>query len=76
MQSTRKHVFHDITRSTCPECAQIIDAQVLIRDGALYLRKRCPEHGWHEALVSSDAEWNMRAQRYNKPGSMPNSRVK
>ena len=70
-QSTREHVFHDMTRSTCPQCGQIIDAQVLIRDGALYLRKRCPEHGWHEALVSSDAEWNIRAQKYNKPGSMP-----
>jgi uncharacterized radical SAM superfamily Fe-S cluster-containing enzyme len=70
-QSTRKHVFHDITRSMCPECGQIIDAQVLIRDGALYLRKRCPEHGWHEALVSSDADWNIRAQKYNKPGAIP-----
>jgi uncharacterized radical SAM superfamily Fe-S cluster-containing enzyme len=68
---TRKHIFHDVTRSTCPECGMIIDAQVLIRDGALYLRKRCPEHGWHEALVSSDAGWNLRGVKYNKPGTIP-----
>jgi uncharacterized radical SAM superfamily Fe-S cluster-containing enzyme len=70
-QSTRDHVFHDLTRSICPECGQVIDAQVLVRDGALYLRKRCPEHGWHEALVSSDADWNLRALKYNKPGAIP-----
>ena len=70
-QRTRNHVFYGITRSMCPECGQIIDAQVLIRDGAVYLRKRCPEHGWHEALVSSDAEWHTEALKYNKPGAIP-----
>ena len=53
-QPVRNHIFHEITRSLCPECRRVIDAQVLIRDGAVYLRKRCPEHGWHEALVWSD----------------------
>ena len=70
-QRIRNHVLHDVTRSMCPECGQIVDAQVLLRDGALYLRKRCPEHGWREALVSSDADWNLRAQKYNKPGAIP-----
>ena len=70
-QPVRNHIFHDITRSICPQCGQVIDAQVLIRDRAMYLRKRCPEHGWHEALVSSDADWNMCALRYNKPGAVP-----
>mgnify|MGYP001074498025 CR=1 FL=1 len=70
-QPVRSHIFHGITRSLCPECRRVIDAQVLIRDGALYLRKRCPEHGWHEALVSSDVNWNLRALRYNKPGAIP-----
>jgi uncharacterized radical SAM superfamily Fe-S cluster-containing enzyme len=44
-QRTRNHTSHNIMRSMCPECGQLIDAQVLIRDGARYLRKRCPEHG-------------------------------
>jgi uncharacterized radical SAM superfamily Fe-S cluster-containing enzyme len=70
-QPVRSHIFHGITRSLCPECRRVIDAQVLIRDGALYLRKRCPEHGWHEALVSSDAGRNLRVLRYNKPGAIP-----
>jgi len=48
-----------------------VDAQVLIRDGVICLRKHCPEHGWHESLVSSDANWNTRGLKYNKPGVIP-----
>ena len=70
-QSVRNHVFHEITRSLCPECRRVVDAQVLIRDGAVYLRKHCPEHGWHEALVSSDAGWYLDSFKYNKPGAVP-----
>jgi uncharacterized radical SAM superfamily Fe-S cluster-containing enzyme len=70
-QPVRNHTFHEITRSLCPECRRVVDAQVLIRDGAVYLRKRCPEHGWHEALVSSDAGWHLKSLKYNKPGAIP-----
>ncbi len=70
-QSVRNHIFHEITRSLCPECGQVIDAQVLIRDNSVYLRKHCLEHGWHEALVSSDADWYLNAFKYNKPGAIP-----
>ncbi len=79
-QSTRKHILHEITRSLCPDCRRqfrddperaVVDTQVLIRDGAVYLRKRCPEHGWHGALVLSDAQWYLDAQKHNKPGATP-----
>ncbi len=70
-QGVRNHVFYELTRSLCPECRQVVDAQVLIRDRAVYLRKYCPEHGWHEALVSSDADWYLNSLKFNKPGSIP-----
>jgi uncharacterized radical SAM superfamily Fe-S cluster-containing enzyme len=70
-QAVRGHIFHELTRSLCSECGQVIDAQVLIRDNAVYLRKRCPHHGWQEALVSSDAGWYLGALKYNKPGAIP-----
>ncbi len=70
-QRVRDHIFHEITRSLCPECRRVIDAQVLIRNGGVYLRKKCPDHGWHEALVSSDAQWYLNSLRYNKPGVIP-----
>jgi uncharacterized radical SAM superfamily Fe-S cluster-containing enzyme len=67
----RDHVLHEITRSLCAECGAVIDARVLIRDGAVFLRKRCPRHGWQEALVSSDAAWYLYSLKYNKPGAIP-----
>jgi uncharacterized radical SAM superfamily Fe-S cluster-containing enzyme len=44
---------------------------VLIRDGAVYLRKYCPKHGRHEALISSDADWYLNSLKYNNPGATP-----
>ncbi len=70
-QSVRNHIFHELTRSLCPECHCVVDAQVLIRDGAVYLRKYCQQHGWSEALVLSDANWYLNSLKYNKPGAIP-----
>ncbi len=70
-QSVRNHIFHELTRSLCPECLCLVDAQVLIRDGAVYLRKYCRQHGWSEALASSDANWYLNSLKYNKPGAIP-----
>ncbi len=49
----------------------MIDAEVNARDGRVYLRKRCAEHGLFEALVYSDADLYLSQIRYNKPGSIP-----
>jgi uncharacterized radical SAM superfamily Fe-S cluster-containing enzyme len=70
-QPVRDHVFHSLTRGLCPECKRVVDAQTLLRDSKIYLRKICPEHGTSEALVSSDAEWTLAGERYNKPGAIP-----
>jgi uncharacterized radical SAM superfamily Fe-S cluster-containing enzyme len=34
-----------------------VDAQIVFRDGQVWLEKSCPEHGPAECLVSSSAEW-------------------
>ncbi|MCY3692529.1 MAG: radical SAM protein, partial [Chloroflexi bacterium] len=64
-------IFHELTRSICPECKAVIDAQVIIRDNKVYMRKRCPEHGWFEGIISSDAEMYVGSVRFNKPGTIP-----
>lgn len=43
------------TRSICPLCKQLVDAQIVTVDNRVLMRKRCPEHGEFEALVFSDA---------------------
>src|SRR5919199_6957652 len=65
------YVFYELTRSICPECRRVIDAQVLLRDSKVYLRKRCPEHGRFEALVYADAQTYISQARFNKPGTIP-----
>jgi uncharacterized radical SAM superfamily Fe-S cluster-containing enzyme len=65
------YIFFELTRSICPECRQVIDAHILLRDNKVYMRKRCPEHGHFEALVYGDAQAYMSQARFNKPGTNP-----
>src|SRR5262249_15145807 len=65
------HVFYELTRSVCPECRRVIDAQVLLREGRVFMRKRCSDHGLFEALVYGDAAAYVRNARFNKPGTIP-----
>ena len=67
----RDAVFLEYTKSICPLCKVVVDAEVLVRDNRVVLRKRCPAHGEFQALVYSDAELYMAQQRYNKPGTLP-----
>lgn len=64
-------IFYELTRSICPICRETVDAQILLRDGRVVMRKRCPAHGWFESLLSSDAAMYLAALPYNKPGTMP-----
>ncbi|KPV48146.1 radical SAM protein, partial [Kouleothrix aurantiaca] len=50
---------------------RVIDAQILLRENKVFMRKRCPEHGWFEALVFGDAQLYTEIARYNKPGTLP-----
>jgi len=65
------YVFYELTRSICPECRRVIDGHVLIRDGKVYMRKRCPDHGTFEGLVYSDAAAYTASSKFNKPGTIP-----
>ena len=65
------HVFYELTRSICPVCRDTIDAQILLKDGKVIMRKRCKTHGWFNSLISSDSEMYLNSLKYNKPGTMP-----
>ena len=70
-QKQRDEILLEVTRSVCPTCRQVIDAQIFMRDNRIVMRKRCPEHGRFEALIWSDAQMYLKAMPYNKPGTMP-----
>ena len=70
-ESREREIFHSHTRALCPACRRTVDGARLIRGGKVYLRRHCPEHGAHEALISGDADWFLRSLTYVKPGSVP-----
>src|SRR5262245_51710824 len=67
----RDEVFLEYTKSICPVCKTVIDAEVNVKDNRVFLRKRCVEHGKFEALLYSDAKMYFDSLRYNKPGTIP-----
>jgi hypothetical protein len=70
-KTDRDEVFLEYTKSICPVCKRVIDAEVNVRDNRVMMRKRCADHGVFEALVYSDAELYLAQQRFNKPGTLP-----
>ncbi len=42
------------TRALCPTCLKRMPGTTFERDGKVYLRRECPQHGASESLVSSD----------------------
>ncbi len=56
------------TASLCPECMRIIRAEVFEREGKVYLRKHCEEHGTFEDLYWGDYGLYKRAQRFAHDG--------
>ncbi|MCK6566902.1 MAG: radical SAM protein [Chloroflexi bacterium] len=71
VKEERREIFWELTKSICPECRKVIDARILLRDGKVFIRKRCPDHGPFEALFFGDAELYVRIAPYNKPGTIP-----
>jgi len=64
-------IFLEYTKSICPVCKAVLDAEVNARDGKVFLRKTCRVHGAFEALVYSDAHSYVGNQRFNRPGTLP-----
>jgi uncharacterized radical SAM superfamily Fe-S cluster-containing enzyme len=64
-------ILWEYTRSLCPTCKRVIDAQVFLRNDKVYIRKRCQEHGTFEALIFGDAGLYIDIARFNKPGILP-----
>ncbi len=59
------------TQALCPECKNIVDAQIIEIDGKVFLKKFCKEHGKSQALTCSDADWYQESTKYIKPGQSP-----
>lgn len=66
----RDHVFLSTTQSLCPECLALIPAKIIVRQGRVYFRKRCPTHGVREDFVCSDVRQYDRME-FSLEGKLP-----
>jgi uncharacterized radical SAM superfamily Fe-S cluster-containing enzyme len=56
------------TRSLCPVCNSVLHADIVERDGQIWLVKTCEEHGTFQNLYWSDAEMYRRFDAYEAIG--------
>jgi len=53
----RDYTYLGTTQSLCPRCRRLVGAKILAREGRVYFRKTCPEHGIIEDFVCSDVRY-------------------
>ncbi len=65
------------TRSVCPECARLIEADVFEKDNRILMTKTCPVHGHFEDVLYSDAAYyrNMERFRFGDGHGLENPQV-
>lgn len=54
--------------SICPECGKMIVAEYYDKNGMVYAKKTCPEHGEFDNLIWSDTEMYLEAEKYAADG--------
>ncbi|RKD90442.1 radical SAM protein [Mangrovibacterium diazotrophicum] len=69
MKKNRDYTFHEATTSLCSDCMQRIPAKIVLKDGHVFLKKSCPQHGIHFELLEEDADYHLAKRRYDKPGT-------
>jgi len=56
------------TSSLCPHCFRVLPAIIVERDGKMYIRRICPEHGEVEEIYFSDAELYRKFEKFDFEG--------
>ncbi len=56
------------TKSLCPVCGDVLDADIVDADGKVWIIRTCPEHGTFRNLYWSDAEMYRRYDMYESIG--------
>jgi hypothetical protein len=55
MLQAKKTGILKTTVSICPTCLEKLDAEVILQDGQVWMRKTCQQHGEFSALLAADA---------------------
>ena len=56
------------TESICPECGKILETELYDKNGSVYAKKTCPEHGEFDSMIWSDTELYLGVEQYAMDG--------
>jgi len=69
----RPYLFYDVALSICSTCYRKVEGKIVFQDGAVFLLKRCPQHGSEKVLMADDIDYYRRCREiFLKPPEMPN----
>lgn len=68
----RPYLYYDIAISICSTCYRKVEGKIVFESGAVFLLKRCPEHGAERVLIADDVDYYRRSREvFIKPPEMP-----
>lgn len=68
----RPYLYYDVAITLCSRCFRKLEGKIVFEEGAVYLLKRCPEHGAEKVLVADDVDYYRRAREvFLKHSEMP-----
>lgn len=70
MAHFRDYTFLGTTQSLCPECLALVPAKIISREGRVYFRKTCQQHGVREDFICSDVTMYDRHE-FSVPAKLP-----
>jgi uncharacterized radical SAM superfamily Fe-S cluster-containing enzyme len=62
MIKQRPYQFYDTAISICSVCLERVDGKIVFMDGAVWMLKRCPEHGAQKVMLAEDIDYYRRAR--------------
>ncbi len=68
---TRNYIYYDHTISLCHTCHRQLSAKIVFEEGKVWMRKRCPEHGFQQAVIATDIDYYKKIRNYNKASEYP-----
>ena len=71
----KDYVYLNSTQSLCPVCLKKIDAKLVIKNGKVFMKKNCRDHGEFTCLIEDDAEYFLSQSYYKKPGTISKTRM-
>jgi uncharacterized radical SAM superfamily Fe-S cluster-containing enzyme len=71
-ERVRPYLFYDVAVSICSSCYQKVEGKIVFQDGAVYMLKRCPQHGHERVLLADDVDYYRKCREvFIKPPEMP-----